>query len=218
MTKDVLLQIILFAEENGIHIMRVSFDLGNQTLVKGPELSPTQSSFHNPADETRKVYVFPDAPHLIKLVRDHIINGLHFQLDGEDVTLEKEDFEQILAAGNGELRIIKGKLPRDHLDCKGSTRQQVFLATQLLSQTAKAITFLFGQSKAKKAQTIQTMNDWLDVMNASCMLSTKNWNVDMAFILKSKNMFWTTWRNYFHHQSLAEEQHACYLKMEYYCH
>ncbi len=88
--------------------------------------------------------------------------------------LEKEDFGQVLAADNGELRITKGKLLRDHLDCKGSTRQWVFLATQLLSQTtAKAMTFLFGQSKAKKAQIIQTLNNWFDVMNASCMLSPK---------------------------------------------
>ena len=63
--------------------------------------------FPHPLNDERKIYVFPDAPHLIKRFRVHILGkGVHFDFEGKTSFLTKEDFERLLAAdgAHGELR------------------------------------------------------------------------------------------------------------------
>ena len=54
--------------------------------------------FQNPHDPARRVYLFPDTPHLIKLARNHLLEQGY--LLKNDVTLKKEDLEQILKTGS----------------------------------------------------------------------------------------------------------------------
>ena len=63
--------------------------------------------FPHPLNKERKIYVFPDAPHLIKRFRVHILNkGVNFDFEGKPSSLTKEDFERLLAedGAHGELR------------------------------------------------------------------------------------------------------------------
>ena len=60
-------------EKEGFTIKGISFDLGNNTLTK--ELNYQQHHyFDNPFDPSRKVFMFPDAPHLLKLVRNNLFD------------------------------------------------------------------------------------------------------------------------------------------------
>jgi hypothetical protein len=175
MTKDLLFDIIRHSESCGIKVIGVTFDLGNPTIIKELALSPTNFSFRNPVDPTREVFVFLDAPHLLKLIRNHLVDeGMEFELNNEKFVVCQKDFEDILALDSGELKLTKGKLREEHVHCKKSTRQRVRLAAQLLSQTtSRAMTFLFGEPKAKQAKAVQLINDWFDVMNSSHTYSQK---------------------------------------------
>ena len=63
--------------------------------------------FPHPLNKERKIYVFPDAPHLIKRFRVNILKrGVNFDYEGKKILLTKEDFERLLAedGAHGELR------------------------------------------------------------------------------------------------------------------
>ena len=64
----------------------------------------------HPTNVERKIFIFPDVPHLIKRLRVHILNnGVQFEFDGDTSKLTKEDFEKILSE-DGKL----GELKRLH--------------------------------------------------------------------------------------------------------
>jgi hypothetical protein len=70
MTKDLITEIILQCEQAGIKIRGLSFDCGNHTLLQQlGVLVDLAYFFPNPADPSRKIYLFPDVPHLLKLLR-----------------------------------------------------------------------------------------------------------------------------------------------------
>ena len=74
MTKSILLDIIQQAENHKANIRGIACDLGNQKLFSELAFSEDRHWFPNPSDETRRVYVFPDAPHLLKLLRNHLLD------------------------------------------------------------------------------------------------------------------------------------------------
>ena len=87
--------------------------------------------------------------------------------------LTKNDFEKLLEKDSSELKIAY-KVTTLHLECKGSVRQRVRIAAQLLSHTiAKALTFIFGEKYKVQSDAIETINDWFDTMNSSTMCSKK---------------------------------------------
>ena len=160
-------------EGEGFRIQGISFDLGNKTLMSQTGLDYTRNHyFKNPFDEKRKVFMFPDAPHLIKLARNHLFD-YGFRVPAEDgtlVPLVKKDFEDVLAKNRGgsELRTVFS-LSRAHLDVKGSQRQRVRLAVQTLSnRVAEAMLEAGPQNLEYKAKytAVKLFNDWFDVMNA----------------------------------------------------
>ena len=158
-------------ESEGFHIKGITFDLGNSTLTKDLNYQRNHY-FVNPYDKTRKVFMFPDAPHLIKLVRNNLFD-YGFRVPSEEgnlVPLVKQDFEEVLAnnRGGSELRTAFS-ITRAHLDVKGSQRQRVRLAVQTLSNTVSQSILQFGPDTEKykaKHKAVKLFNDWFDVMNA----------------------------------------------------
>ena len=70
MTKDLILKIALKCEDAGLNIRGVSFDLGNPTFLRHfGVLKDMNFYFENPADSNRRIYLFPDVPHLLKRLR-----------------------------------------------------------------------------------------------------------------------------------------------------
>jgi hypothetical protein len=74
MTKSILFDIIQQAESHKANIRGIACDLGNQKLFAELEFSEERHWFANPSDTTRRIYVFPDAPHLLKLLRNHLLD------------------------------------------------------------------------------------------------------------------------------------------------
>ena len=74
MTKSLLFQIIQQVEKHRAQVCGVSCDLGNRQLMSELDISPENPSFANPADPNRLIYFFPDVPHLLKLIRNHLLD------------------------------------------------------------------------------------------------------------------------------------------------
>ena len=111
MTKELLDALIIKCEEHGLKVRGVAFDLGNHTFLKDMGImkyDQIEEKFYflNPFDNSRKVYLFPDCPHMIKLLRNHCIDYGILIPDGDDfVSLGKHDFERLLLSDREELKL-----------------------------------------------------------------------------------------------------------------
>ena len=91
-------------ETEGFQVWAIVFDLGNKTLMKQLKFKDGVYWFLNPYDNTRKIYLFPDACHMLKLLRNHCFdNGFEIPasngkriVDGPPVQLNKEHFEKLV--------------------------------------------------------------------------------------------------------------------------
>jgi hypothetical protein len=157
MNKKLLFELITEIEKHKAIIRGASADLGNHTVLSQLGLTKDQPWFQHPTNSTRKIFFFPDAPHLLKLLRNHLIDqGLQWS-DG--TKLEKKDFENLLEKDGNEKKILP-RLTQEHIYCKNNARQRVRMAAQLLSHsTATAMKTLFP-SKAREADFIELVDSW----------------------------------------------------------
>ena len=159
-------------EKEGFKIRGVVSDMGNKTFIKQFGLSSGKYFFQNPSDETRKVYIIADAPHLMKLARNHLMDKGYMVPDenGKLVYWSRRDYEELLQHSTKNLledANMLFKLTPEHLYCKGSARQRVSLATQVLSHTcANAFMQLGVKDSEAKYNACKTFNDFFDVMNS----------------------------------------------------
>ena len=130
----------------GFKVAAIVSDMGptNIGLWKTLKISPSSSGFNNPVTN-KKIYVFADVPHLIKLARNHFIDK-GFVLP-EDVYIGKQIIEQYLKVSKPSDFKLAYKLSEQHLNVTGSLRQNVKLAAQLFSNgVAKALKYC-GENK-----------------------------------------------------------------------
>lgn len=117
-----------------------------------------------------KVFAFADAPHMLKLIRNHfldtglVVNKHH---------LTSKTFSELLRYTSASDASITFKLTHEHLTVKGSARQNVKMAAQLFSNTtANAIRRCFSiglelHNPVVTADFVQLVNNWFDVHNSS---------------------------------------------------
>lgn len=76
MTKALLFDIIIALEAAQCKVIAIVSDLGpeNRALHKQLQLSWNHPSFENPSDASRAVWCFADVPHLMKLLRNHLLD------------------------------------------------------------------------------------------------------------------------------------------------
>ena len=172
-------------EEEGFRINGISFDLGNQTLRSQLKYQKNHF-FYNPYDKERKVFMFPDVPHLIKLLRNNLFDyGFRVPSENGDlVPLVKKDFEDVVAKNRGGSDLKTAfNLTRAHIDAKGSQRQRVRIAVQTLSNTVAQSLLQFGpetnEYKAKH-KAVKLINDWFDTMNSRMMNDKKPLSCGMS--------------------------------------
>ena len=165
MTVPILFSLIKEVEKRGILVCNLGNDLGpkNQGLLKELKVTPDKPYFQHPFDENRKIYVLLDVPHLLKLLRNHVLdNG--FTLES-GTTIDKTDFLKLFENNKSELK-INPKFKEEHLQIKGQERQRVRPAARLFSNTtAKQIRFL-DPNNEEKAAFVQLANDSFDVLNS----------------------------------------------------
>ena len=172
MNLKLLKKIIVRMENEGFRIHVVIFDLGNKTFLHNVGFHKGNYYFQHPLDPARLVYIMPDVPHVLKLVRNHVFDhGL--LVPNEDKThlihLDKDDFKAVLEKDNGEYKATK--LTEWHLNVKNSDRQRVRPACQTLSsKVANAMRFGDDSEETKaKADAVQLFNDWFDVLDSKDM-------------------------------------------------
>lgn len=174
MTDALLKTIINAVEEVGFEVHATVCDLGgsNYSLLSKLGISDKQNTFPNPYDEERKIHVFADVPHLIKLARNHFIDHGFQNIDSEKV-ISTDPVKNLIMVDNGNLKLAP-KLNENLLRVKGYQRQRVKLAVHLLSGTvSNALKFLGEQGKINSDQWPETsefihiLNGWFDIFNSS---------------------------------------------------
>lgn len=139
MTKETLFDIIKYVENAGFPVVAIVSDLGggNRGLHKKLGITITKTYFLSPINN-RKVYVFADVPHLIKLLRNHFVDD-GFILNGTEIN--KAIIEKLIQTTSSTDLNIAHKISQETLNIKGPQRQKVKFATKLFSHTiSRAIT------------------------------------------------------------------------------
>ena len=90
-------------------------------------------------DQSRKVWVFCDVPHLLKLLRNYILDeGIILP---NSILIKKDLIENLLATQRGDLSITH-HISEAHINVTGRARQNVRMAAQLFSRrTAQAVKY-----------------------------------------------------------------------------
>ena len=82
MIKKTLFNVITESEKAGFIVVAMVHDLGptNMQLWKTLNISTEKTYFMNPAAPDRKIFIFAEIPHLLKLIRNNLIdNGFTLQ-------------------------------------------------------------------------------------------------------------------------------------------
>ena len=168
MTKELFLQIVSKCEKVGIQIHAAAFDMGNHTFISQFKILQNVNFIPNPADPARSIFFFPDAPHLLKLIRNHCLDK-GFTLpagEGNTVSLGRDDFDKLIHQDGKEVKICP-KLTADHINVTGSARQRVNTAAHLFSETtSKAFLYHFKDDFKIQSKFVLTVNNWFDTMNS----------------------------------------------------
>jgi len=135
-------------------------------LIYFPPLEKTW--FCHPDDSEMKVFVFADAPHILKLIRNHFLDsGIVL---GDKIIKQKAVRQAISHASFSETSHM-WKVNEDHLNVRYDGRKKIILATQLLSNsTATAIRQCQSlgiemDNASETADFIQLANDWFNIFN-----------------------------------------------------
>lgn len=178
MTQKILNTIISNLHEAGFIVVAITCDMGSRNMGLMSDLKvgyDKECYFNHPCDENSKIFVFYDAPHLLKLVRNHFLDH-GFTINGK--TFSKACIEKLLSTSNTEITFAN-KISQYHLDVQGNERQKVKPAAQLLSNTvAKAIEYCgsnggisnFNWEECQKF--IKLINDWFDLFNSKTKFGT----------------------------------------------
>jgi len=77
MTKEILFNIIRQLNEISFDVRGVVSDMGptNRKLWNELDSSIEKPYFIHPENETKRVHIFADVPHLLKLIHNHFVNS-----------------------------------------------------------------------------------------------------------------------------------------------
>lgn len=184
-TKDLIITLILMLHEIGFNVVGCVSDNGggNQGLWSSCGVNYEKTSITHP-ETGWDIYMFSDVPHLLnlKLLRNWFIDGGFLLSDGTELNQSKI---RELIKMNVEISGIY-KVGLQHLEVEKTERQNVKLASQLLSHSvAQALLRYFPEDPiAKKlSEFIELVNNLFDIMNSYSMAGicyNKPYGVDLV--------------------------------------
>ncbi len=164
-TKKILHQIIFELRAVGFRVCAVVSDFGgtNRELWKELNVSSAKTFFPNPFEQGMNIWMFADAPHMLKLLRNHLLD------DGwvlpDSTLVDRKMMEELLVFDHAEIKLCP-KLKASILEVKGAERMKVAPAAKLFSHhTATLIRFCFPE-KPEAAKFIQLIDDYFDIFNS----------------------------------------------------
>ncbi|KAG4073211.1 hypothetical protein HA402_013476 [Bradysia odoriphaga] len=137
MSKDILFEALTCLHRIGLNVAAVVSDCGGSNVGLWKQLNITCSRHHtnnfflHPVTG-RKVYLFADAPHMLKLLRNWFLDYGFVLQDG--TVIKKDKIYDLLHVVNTEISPAF-KLSDLHFDCKDTERMNVALAAELFSHT-----------------------------------------------------------------------------------
>lgn len=163
--KHLFYEIVDKVEKTGFKVRGFVSDMGpcNQKLLSDLAISENRTSIPNPTNIERRIWGFCDVPHLLKLLRNHLLDEGYELSDGKLV--KKDVLEKVVSSESNDLKFVH-KVTPNHFLLKGTERQNVRKAAELLSGTmASAIGYLCENQEHVKC-FLQTVNDGFDVLNS----------------------------------------------------
>ena len=175
--KDLINSLIIQLEEHGYPVYATCCDMGgsNYGLMGKGQLNvgwrePKKPYFANPFDKHRNVHFFYDVPHLMKLIRNNLIDH---EIRTPYGMVSKEPLWELVNYQEGVFKTAY-KITQKHLTVSGNERMKVKMAVHLLSNTVGlALEHLKLEGKLKSDQCLATSdlillsNRWFDVFNVS---------------------------------------------------
>ena len=174
-TVDILNKILSELWDIGYIVVAVTTDLGgnNPDAFKKLNIGVDENQncfFNHPKNKDHKVFVFADVPHLIKLFRNHFLDNGYIV---DNKYINKKVIEELIALNRRTELKVSFKVSEEHIDVSGPKRQNVSLATKLISKTtARSILWagknglLTYEDWQKASEVIELMNDWFDIFNS----------------------------------------------------
>lgn len=170
MTDEILNNIIEELHNVGYTVVACVSDCGggNMGLWKKLNINIENTSFCHPSTG-EPIFMFADAPHLLKLIRNWLVDT-GFKMDDGSI-VSKQPIEELLKITDSEVSSCY-QLTKKHLECVKTQRQNVALASQLLSHTVGTALKHYspGFDKHLASNTgefILLINKWFDIMNSS---------------------------------------------------
>uniref|UniRef100_A0A182PUU2 THAP-type domain-containing protein n=1 Tax=Anopheles epiroticus TaxID=199890 RepID=A0A182PUU2_9DIPT len=134
MTKDILLEIVKHLSIIGINVVAIVSDNCQSNIGCWKDLGAhdyLNPYFLHPCTNS-KIYVFPDAPHLLKLIRNWLLDT-GFEYDNKII---KRDLLDTLVVQRNKAEFTPlFKITNNHLNMSPQERQNVRRAAELLSRT-----------------------------------------------------------------------------------
>ncbi|KAH9367508.1 hypothetical protein HPB48_009062 [Haemaphysalis longicornis] len=138
---QLIVKAILHLEDDGAYVDAIVCDgaainrsMWTQFSETGA-LYGTQNSFTSPACEDRRVFVFSDAPHLMKCMRNRLMKKNVFCVNGTRVFWSHYDKLYVVDTKNECCLRVCPKFSFSHLNPSNTEKIRVKLATQLFSMS-----------------------------------------------------------------------------------
>lgn len=172
MTPALVNHLITSLEKQGFPVYAVVSDLGgtNHGLLGKMCVSTKEPHFENPYNKNRNVHFFCDVPHMIKLLRNNLLD--HQFRTPKGIT-SKEPLWELIRHERGVFKTAH-KISESNLTVAGSQRQRVKTAVQLLSNSVglslkhmKEKGVIHSQACDPTAELILLADQWYDILNVS---------------------------------------------------
>jgi hypothetical protein len=139
---------------------------GNMGLWRDLEITFDKPWFVNSQTGTN-IYFFADAPHMLKLLRNWLIDT-GFKLE-DGTIINQQPLVELIKLVDNEVSVCF-KPTEAHITCEKSQRQNVKLAAQLLSHTTATALKHYdlnveNQLAVNTGDFIELVNAWFDLMN-----------------------------------------------------
>lgn len=169
MTKDMLLNITMELHNISYSVVACVSDSGGGNVGLWNQLQVNlENPFFKHPNTSNSVYTFADAPHLLKLIRNWLLDK-GFQLDGGK-KIKKKPLQALITLTNTEVNPC-WKISQTHIDYEKTQRQNVKMATQLLSNSVSTALIRYKPGNDKTmcedlGQFIGDINKWFDIFNS----------------------------------------------------
>ena len=188
-TNQLFQEIVSLLFSVGLRVHACVTDMGpeNRRLWKELGVSPDRPFIMHPCDNDSNIFFLADAPHMLKLIRNHIIDH---GLKTPSGVLDKSLFEKLFAADIKELKLCPKVRRSSHVDIprQSQSRQRVRPAAELLStRVSKAIDFLFPEDAAM-ASVIRVVDSYFDVFNSRIPYADKPLRCGYGLKLSQQNV------------------------------